>query len=89
MSISCIISVCILLVTNVALENGVVIFMKAILEDRIVGRNERMNMNIMLGCVSEPSKCMVTYTGGNIRIDCKSKVKYVARGKINMPLFQQ
>jgi hypothetical protein len=41
-------------VTNVALENGVVIFMKAILEDRIMGRNERMNMNIMLGCVSEP-----------------------------------
>jgi hypothetical protein len=54
MHISCIISVCILLVTNAALENGVVVFMKAILEDRIMGRNERMNMNIMLGCVSEP-----------------------------------
>jgi hypothetical protein len=47
MRISCIISVCILLMTNVALENGVVVFMKAILEDRIVGRNERMNMNII------------------------------------------
>jgi hypothetical protein len=54
MRISCIISVCILLVTNAALENGVVVFTKAILEDRIVGRNERMNMNIMLGCVSKP-----------------------------------
>jgi hypothetical protein len=53
MSISCIISVCILLVTNAALENGVVVFMKAILEDRIMDRNERMNMKIMLGCVSE------------------------------------
>jgi len=41
-------------VTNAALENGAVVFMKGILEDRIVGRNERMNMNRRLGCVSEP-----------------------------------
>lgn len=46
-SISCIISICILLMTDAALEMGVVDFMRGISEDRIVGRIERMDVGVM------------------------------------------